>query len=783
MAVPIAELFISVGADIGGATAQLNALNAQLGRVGTNAQNATSGFNLGKIGSNLQTFGNNVQTVGNGLTAGLTAPLLAAGGTVFKVGSDFEHSFTAVKRTVDGLSPEGADALRESLLNMAKDASRSGGKTASELADIAALGGQLGLTGDELERFTSLTARLSVATDIPVAEIADDIGRAAAIFHLSGDDFERFGSSVTKLGNDVGGTERDIFEITRRLAGTLSTLGVKPDQILGISAALSEVGVQPEAGGTAISQLFLQMVNGLNSINGPSAEAKAKIQSLQDTITDLGGSLEVAELRQKEFGRNTPASVVKANQLAIDKYKRELDQANTKLTDVGGAASTTSLDLGKMADVAGVGRDEFANLVRTDPARAFSKFTSGLQALQQTGGPEAVTKALADLGITGAREVQTLLSLAAAQHDLDTRLDAANQGWTQAKALNQEVATALLDMQNQIKATAASLEVDLIRAYDKQRPALQGVVDDINQKGIPAFNALANAPTLSKDQLEGLIALAGLGPGLALTGGGLSAIGAALKIISALGGGGAGAGAGAGAAAGGTGAVATFGAIAVAGAAAVIAFDAVANHWDTTKAALEANPQTQPLANVIQFFKDHGDEFKSIVANFFQNALAEGNKFNVLLSAKVLEAGGIFSAFGTFIKGIVDNVIGPAFEQLKQNFLAGIFTKLADALAFLRGTAIANIPGVGGALDTAIADLRGRAAGATADAGAAQVTLTINNPTITSQALWDKFQQDVQNNIKAGLIAAQNAVSPFHPGTPLPGTITQPGNQFPGQPF
>jgi len=208
MPVPIAELFVSVGADTSGATAGLNALNQQLNNVGRSGTSGTLGP-LGTLGKNLRTIGSQAKTVGANLTTDLTAPILAIGGGAFAAGADFEHSFTQVKRTVDGLNTDQLEALRQSLLDMSTTPA-GGLKTASELADIAAVGGQLGLSGDEIKSFTSLVARLSLATNLPFGEIGEDVGRSLKIMNIAEKDYERFGSTVAELGNVMGGTEADI---------------------------------------------------------------------------------------------------------------------------------------------------------------------------------------------------------------------------------------------------------------------------------------------------------------------------------------------------------------------------------------------------------------------------------------------------------------------------------------------------------------------------------------------------------------------------------------------
>jgi hypothetical protein len=749
MPVPIAELFISVGADVSGATSALNSLNSQITRLGSNA---ARGFNIANIGKDVTRFGNNIQGAGRDITQALTVPIIGVSAAVFKAGSDFKHSFTQVRRTVSGLDDTQLEQLRQDLLAMSKTPA-GGLKTASELADIAAVGGQLGLTGDEIKDFTSLVARLSLAADLPFNEIAEDVGRSIKVLNLARSDYERFGSTVAALGNEMGGTERDIFEFTRRLAATLTAVGVAPEKILAISAALSEVGVNPEAGATAINKFFVEMVNSLNDTGGASDEAKQKLQSLKDTIADLSSNLEVAELRQKEFGRNTPASVVKANQIAIDKYKRELGQANTKMDEFSQTSAAGKLNIAGMAKVAGVSEEEFRNLVKTDPARAFAGFVAGLQNLRKTGGPEAVTKTLEDLGITEERQRETLLALASSEHSLNKALDVAAVAWGEQKALQDEVNNAMKDTVNQLTLAANTIQADLIAAFDKQEESIQKLIDTINSELLPAFKRIADAvPTFTADQIKMFATIAAIGPGLIAVGAVIAAVGSVVGLL------------------GNPVVLAVLGTIV----GLAILFDQIANNWEATKKAFDAIPQLAGISFAVDFVKKHGDEIKATLNTIITSVRDWGADLNNRLSATILGVGAIFDAFGTFLNTFFVTVILPILMRFKGWIAEHIFGALIGLLELGKSIGLTTLPG-GLDIGATIADLKAQqAAAATTAGGENNVNVTINNPQVTSQALLDRLATQVSNAVTTAMITAERSV--IIPPSPLPG-------QVPGTPF
>lgn len=755
MPVPIAELFVSVGADISGATAGLNQLNSQLQNIGNSAGKS---FSLSNIGRGLKNVGSQAQIIGRDLTAGVTLPLLAVGGAVFKAGTDFENSFAQVQRTVDGLSAEQLDQFRKDLLEMSKT-SAGGGSTASDLAQIAAAGGEVGVAGGDIKEFTSLVARLSLATKLPFGEITDDIGRSINVMHLAKDDFEAFGSSVTDLGNKFGGTEQDIFQFTRRLAGTLTTVGVKPDQILAIGAALSAAGVEPEAGATAINQFFTEMVNALNDTGTASDEAKQKLQSLKDSVSDLSGNLEVAQLRQKEFGRNTPASVVRANQIAIEKYQRDLGQANTKLDDFSKTSAEGKLTIGGMAKVAGQTDDEFRNLVKTDPARAFAAFIGGLQTLNKEKGPEAVTKALEELGINGERQRLAFLNLANAQQSLTSALDISKGAWDEQKALQAEVDTQMKTTTSQIKLLGNSIQTDLIDQFDKNRPAIQQFLNDFKQAQ-PTIDAFFKGiSAISPDQFKFIAILLGLGPAIGFLGTIVSLLGSLALIL------------GAPAVLAGAG---IFLAIAAAVAGLAVAFNQVATNWENFRTLLLASnlPFAQALVGAIDFFKTNGDAIKATISGLVDFVRRVG--FAQAFADALTTAGQLFSVFGTFLNNFFNTVLLPIFERFKGWISEHILGAIIGLLQALQNMGITSLPGVGN-IGTTISDLQAKQTGATAAAaGGTNVEVTINNPQVTSQDLLDKLKQQTADVLFDALIAAER--SAIIPPQPLPG-------QLPGTPF
>lgn len=186
--------------------------------------------------------------------AAVSAAVVAAGGFAIKAGIEFESAFTGVVKTVNATDEQLAK-LQDDLRGMAQDMPTA----AADLADIAASAGQLGIQTDNIAGFTKTIADLGVATNLTGEEAATTLARFANITGMAQQDFDRLGSTIVALGNNLATSEAEITEMAMRLAGAGTQVGMTEDQILSFAGALSSVGIEAEAGGTAFSTLMSNM--------------------------------------------------------------------------------------------------------------------------------------------------------------------------------------------------------------------------------------------------------------------------------------------------------------------------------------------------------------------------------------------------------------------------------------------------------------------------------------------------------------------------------------------
>ena len=170
-----------------------------------------------------------------------------------KASMEFESAMTGVSKTTD-MSGNELAALAEDI----KELSTEMPITTSELAGITEAAGQLGIKKDNLLEFTEVMANLGVATNLTSSDAATALAKFANVVRMSADDYERLGSVIVDLGNNSATTESDIVSMATRLASTGALIGLSEPEIMAVASAMSSLGIEAEAGGSAISKLLKQ---------------------------------------------------------------------------------------------------------------------------------------------------------------------------------------------------------------------------------------------------------------------------------------------------------------------------------------------------------------------------------------------------------------------------------------------------------------------------------------------------------------------------------------------
>ncbi len=187
---------------------------------------------------------------------------------------EFESAVTGVYKTVNG-----TDEQLAAIAKGIKDMSLEIPATTTEIAGIAEAAGQLGIQTNNVLAFSRVMADLGETTNLSATDGAKALAQFANVTQMNQGDFDRLGSTIVALGNNMATTEADIVSLGQRLAGSGKQIGLTEAQIMGFAAALSSVGIESEAGGTAFSRVFSEMQVAVET-NKESLEDFAKVAGM-----------------------------------------------------------------------------------------------------------------------------------------------------------------------------------------------------------------------------------------------------------------------------------------------------------------------------------------------------------------------------------------------------------------------------------------------------------------------------------------------------------------------
>jgi len=211
----------------------------------------TAGGAAAKAEQQRQAFtllGGSLMAVG---TVALASSVLAA-----RAAMTWETAWAGVTKTVEG-TPEEMGKLEESLRGLARELPASH----TQIAAVAEAAGQLGIQTGNVAAFTRTMIDLGETTNLSADEAATSLARFMNVMGTSQDQVSNLGSAIVELGNNYATTEAEIVEMSMRLAGAGRQIGLSEGQVLGLATSLSSVGIEAQAGGSAISKVMIEIAS------------------------------------------------------------------------------------------------------------------------------------------------------------------------------------------------------------------------------------------------------------------------------------------------------------------------------------------------------------------------------------------------------------------------------------------------------------------------------------------------------------------------------------------
>ena len=447
--------------------------------------------------------GQKMEKVGGALTKGITLPILAGAAAVTTAAVKWESDFAGVKKTNDEVVDSTGKVvysykdLENGLRGLAKELPSSH----TEIANVAEAAGQLGIKTKNVVGFTMTMIDLGESTNMSAEEAATALARLANITGMPQTEFDKLGSVIVDLGNNFATTESEITAMGLRLAGAGHQVGMSEAQIMGFAAALSSVGIEAEAGGSAFSKVMVEMQLAVE--NG--ANAFAGLESLSQ---QTGVSMEQVSSAVRNGGKE-----LKNTAGAMGLTSKELKTMHKEATDASGK-------LNDFAEVAGMSAEQFSKAFKEDASGAIIKFIEGLGKTKEHG--QSAIAVLDDMGITEVRLRDSLLRAAGASDVFKSAVDRGTKAWGENTALTEEANKRYETTESQLKMlkneavdVGITFGGPLVKALRDALQATKPMIKTVTNLA----ESFSNADPKTQQTIVKMIALtAAMGPAIKLTG-------------------------------------------------------------------------------------------------------------------------------------------------------------------------------------------------------------------------------------------------------------------------
>ncbi len=533
--------------ELGSAWGKIEIDTSGINRAVASAQSAMSGFQ-GKM----QATGKKLVGVGKTLTKSVTLPIIGIGVAMAKVASDFESQLKVMEIAARNSGAEMED-LRKFALKMGADTFFS----ASEAADAMTGLFKAGLDAEQvMGDMSGKTGVLAAAMDLAAASgldlgvAADAVTVAMATFGLESDQATVIANSFVQAADASVAEVEDLTAAMVNIGPTAAAFGFSLEDVNTALALLSERGIKGSEAGTALKSMMTNIMRptddvrevltklniqlfdtegamlslpeivdqltvalgdnatATNALGGATEEqtnawekASEALPKLRTRADELSRTWEIADQELQEFRETTEATTLQIakKELAVDKLRNRLDEANQKLRE---------------------GKEAIADyeIATQTASTAITSMTEqqrleAIQTLAGTFGMKAMNTLLAE-GTEGWNEMEGAISEAATAQEIgEARMDT--------------FAGAVESLKGSIETFMIEVGTPLIE--DFLLPAVEWITETINK-----LQDLDPRIVKWGIAIAGVLAVAG--PLLIIVGQIMTAIAALTPIITALGG-------------------------------------------------------------------------------------------------------------------------------------------------------------------------------------------------------------------------------------------------------
>ncbi|OYD08549.1 phage tail tape measure protein [Paludifilum halophilum] len=348
----LAELAARISADISDFKSKMATVQ--------NDMNSTRG-NFQQAGKSFQQVGQNLRSVGAGMTAGVTAPVLAAGTAAIMTGANFESAMSEVQAVT---MATGKDFTK--LQELAQDLGSSTKYSATEAAQGMAFLGRAGFDTTEIMSAMPVMLDLATAGNLDLARAADISSNILSAFGMEASQSGHMADVLAFAAANANTSVEQMGYAMGYVGPVANSMGISVEETAAAVGILSDAGIQGERAGTALRGMLSQ----LTTVTGQTKDTLAAYGLTAEDVNPKTKSL--AEIIQtlKDAGVQASDAMELVGQEAGPGLAVLLEQGSGSITNFTGELKT--------ADGAA---SEMATTMGENTKGGFKEFLSSLEAL------------------------------------------------------------------------------------------------------------------------------------------------------------------------------------------------------------------------------------------------------------------------------------------------------------------------------------------------------------------------------------------------------------------
>ena len=229
----------------------------------------------------------------------------------------FESAMADVRKVVEFETPDGLQQLSEEI----KELSKTIPLTQTQLAQIVAAGGRLGIPAKELKAFATTAAKTAVAFDISAELAGDSLANLSNRLNIPIDRIGEVADAINFLADNTAAKAPALLEILTRVSGQFKTLGIDAAKGAGLAAFAAQLAPTSRLAASSLN-IFLKE---LQKIPGVTEQlVAAPEETIKRVFTALSKIEKVKRIKiiQETFGEAAPF-VLSATE-SLDLYEKTL---------------------------------------------------------------------------------------------------------------------------------------------------------------------------------------------------------------------------------------------------------------------------------------------------------------------------------------------------------------------------------------------------------------------------------------------------------------------------